>query len=36
MVIILTETDIVRMHIRLVIIRVDVIVSARVLEIIHW
>ena len=36
MVIILTEADIVRMCIRLVIIRVDVIASARVLAIIHW
>ena len=34
-VIVLTETDIVRMRIQLVIIRVDVIVSARVLAIIH-
>ena len=35
MVIVLTETDIVHTRIQLVIIHVDVIVSARVLAIIH-
>ena len=35
MVIVLTETDIVRMRIQLMIIHVDVIVSARVLALIH-